>query len=121
MAGAAWNAQGEGQRRTTVDRGIERRDRPVRFGGWHGLGMKITADTNVLVRLVTADDEAQSDIALETMESASLVAISVHSLCELAWVLDRHYAVPRDEIAGAIRGLVEASNVVVNRPAVDAG
>ncbi len=83
--------------------------------------MKITADTNVLVRLVTADDEAQSDIALETMESASLVAISVHSLCELAWVLDRHYAVPRDEIAGAIRGLVEASNVVVNRPAVDAG
>jgi len=83
--------------------------------------MKITADTNVLVRLVMADDEAQSGAAIEMMESASLVAISVHSLCELAWVLNRNYAVPRDDIAGAIRVLVEASNVVVNRPAVEAG
>ncbi|MCC0014471.1 MAG: VapC toxin family PIN domain ribonuclease, partial [Rhodobiaceae bacterium] len=45
--------------------------------------MKITADTNVLLRLVLADDEAQSLAAVEAMESATHVAISVHSLCEL--------------------------------------
>ncbi len=83
--------------------------------------MKSTADTNVLLRLVLADDEAQGLAAVEAMESASLVAISVHSLCELAWVLERLYKKARPEIAAAIRGVIEAENVVVNRPAVDAG
>ena len=83
--------------------------------------MKITADTNVLLLLVLADDEAQGLAAVEAMESASLVAISVHSLCELAWVLERLYKKARPEIAAAIRGVIEAENVVVNRPAVDAG
>ncbi|MDR3428088.1 type II toxin-antitoxin system VapC family toxin [Silvimonas sp.] len=83
--------------------------------------MKITADTNVLVRLVMADDETQNKIAVKAIERASLVAISTHSLCEFAWVLDRRYGVPRADIAGAIRGLIEARNVAVNRPAVEAG
>jgi predicted nucleic-acid-binding protein len=83
--------------------------------------MKITADTNVLLRLVLADDEAQGLAAVEAMEGTSLVAISVHSLCELAWVLERLYKKTRPEIAAAIRGVIEAENVVVNRPAVDAG
>ncbi|MDR0275749.1 MAG: hypothetical protein LBI48_10530 [Burkholderiaceae bacterium] len=46
--------------------------------------MKITADANVLVRLLMADDQAQNRIAIQTVENASLVAISVHALCELA-------------------------------------
>lgn len=83
--------------------------------------MKITADTNVLVRLVMADDETQSSIAIETLESAELVAISTHSLCELVWLLARNYAVPCNEIAGMIRSLIEARNVVVDHPAVEAG
>lgn len=83
--------------------------------------MKITADTNVLLRLVLADDEAQGIAAVEAMEGASLVAISVHSLCELAWVLERLYKKTRPEIAAAIRGVIEAENVVVNRPAIEAG
>jgi predicted nucleic-acid-binding protein len=83
--------------------------------------VKITADTNVLLRLVMGDDEAQSLAALEAMESASLIAISVHSLCELAWVLGASYAMPRHDIAATIRSLVQARHVVVNRPAVEAG
>ena len=83
--------------------------------------MKITADTNVLLRLVLADDEAQSLAAVEAMENASLVAVSVHSLCEFAWVLERLYKKSRPEIAAAIRGMIETRNVVVNRPAVEAG
>lgn len=83
--------------------------------------MKIIADTNVLLRLFVDDDEAQSLLALEAMRDADLVAVSVHSLCELAWVLNRHYGVPRGEIASVIRRLVQTENVVVNRPLVDAG
>lgn len=83
--------------------------------------MKITVDTNVLVRLVMADDEAQNKIAIRTIERASLVAISTHSLCEFAWVLDRRYGVSRADIGSAIRGLIETSNAAVNRPAVEAG
>jgi predicted nucleic-acid-binding protein len=83
--------------------------------------MKITADTNVLLRLVLADDEAQGLAALEAMECASLVAVSVHSLCELAWVLERLYKKTRPEIAAVIGSLIEAENVVINRPMVEAG
>jgi len=73
------------------------------------------------LELESKDDEAQGLAAVEAMEGASLVAISVHSLCELAWVLERLYKKTRPEIAAAIRGVIEAENVVVNRPAVDAG
>ena len=51
--------------------------------------MKITVDTHVLVRLIMADDEAQNSIAVETVEKASLVVISVHSLCELTFRSDK--------------------------------
>lgn len=83
--------------------------------------MRITADTNVLLRLILADDETQSLIAVETMERASLVAVSVHTLCELVWVMERLYKTARPDIAIAIRALIDAENVVINRPMVEAG
>ena len=49
------------------------------------------------------------------------MAISVHSLCELAWVMERSYNAARPDIAAAIRRFMNTRNVVVNRPAVEAG
>ena len=83
--------------------------------------MRITPDTNVLVRLVVDDDAAQGLIAVEMLERASQIAISVHALCEMVWVLRGRYGMARADIAGAIRGLIGAGNVVVNRPAIEAG
>jgi predicted nucleic-acid-binding protein len=83
--------------------------------------MKITADTNVLLRAVVGDDEAQGSLAIEALENAELVAVSLQSLCEFAWVLDRPYGVSRADVGSAIRRLVETRNVVVNRPAAQAG
>jgi predicted nucleic-acid-binding protein len=83
--------------------------------------VKITADTNVLLRAVVGDDEVQQQMAIETLESAELVAISAHSLCEFAWVLDRGYKTARSDIASVISHVLEMHNVVVNRPAVEAG
>jgi predicted nucleic-acid-binding protein len=68
-----------------------------------------------------ADDQAQQQIAIETLSSAELVAISVQSFCEFAWVLDRAYKTARADVADAIRRLLGMGNVVVNRPAVEAG
>ncbi|MFC5582583.1 type II toxin-antitoxin system VapC family toxin [Rhodanobacter terrae] len=83
--------------------------------------MKIVADTNVLLRVIVGDDARQSQAALKAMEHADLVAVSLHSLCELVWVLHRRYDVSREDIAVAIRQLMNTQNIVLNRPAVEAG
>ena len=79
--------------------------------------MKITADTNVLLRAVLDDDLAQQQAAIEALERADLVAVSLQSLCEFAWVLARSYQTARADIASALRAVIAMRNVVVNRPA----
>jgi predicted nucleic-acid-binding protein len=83
--------------------------------------VNLTPDTNVLVRLVVDDDAEQGLMAVEMLERASQIAISVHALCEMVWVLRGRYGMGRAEIAVAIRGLIGAGNVVANRPAIEAG
>ena len=75
----------------------------------------------MLLGAVVADDEAQSSLAIEALESAEMVAVGAQSLCEFARVLDRRYGVSRAEVSQAIRRLMETRNVVVNRPATEAG
>ena len=83
--------------------------------------MKIIADTNVLLRAVVGDDPKQSRVAIRAMEQAETVVVSQHALCELAWVLDHRYGVSRADIAATIRQLRDTKNIVLNRPAVQAG
>jgi predicted nucleic-acid-binding protein len=83
--------------------------------------MKISLDTNVLVRLIVGDDEAQQIKVAEALEAAELVAISVHVLCEFVWVLHRSYKVRGADISAAIRRILDMRNVVANRPAIEAG
>jgi predicted nucleic-acid-binding protein len=100
-----------------VDRGNEP-------GGCRSLGrqaVKITADTNVLVRTVTGDDARQSEIAQTELAHADVSALALPALCELVWVLTGGYKIPSPGIAKAIRRLINSVNVVVNRPAVEAG
>src|SRR5437763_510256 len=83
--------------------------------------MKITADTNVLVRAITGDDERQSRVAQAQLATADMVALVTPVLCELVWVLSQGYKHPPAEIAETIRRLINGTNVVVNRPAAEAG
>jgi predicted nucleic-acid-binding protein len=83
--------------------------------------MKITADTNVLVRAITGDDEQQSKVAQTELANASVVALPLPALCELVWVLSQGYKISAADIAEAVRRLTDGANVVVNRPAVAAG
>jgi predicted nucleic-acid-binding protein len=83
--------------------------------------MKITADTNLLVRAVTGDNVRQSKAAQAALKNADVVALAIPALCELVWVLSQGYRIPPREVAGTIRRLTNGANVVVNRPAAEAG
>jgi predicted nucleic-acid-binding protein len=83
--------------------------------------VKITADTNILVRAAVQDDPAQARMAAKALQRAQLVAIPVPVFCEFVWVLRRGYKKSTHEISDAIRLLMKSANVVVNRPAVEAG
>lgn len=83
--------------------------------------MRITPDTNVLVRALTRDDEQQAGIAEAALLRAETVALSLPTLCELVRVLSRGYRFPPKSIAMAIRILIGGAGVVIDGPAVDAG
>ena len=83
--------------------------------------VKITVDTNVLVRVVVRDDVQQTRIAEKFLREAELMAVTLSSLCELVWVLRQGYKFGHGEIAVVLETLLNAENVAVNRPAVDAG
>jgi predicted nucleic-acid-binding protein len=83
--------------------------------------MKITVDTNVLVRAAVRDDPKQSAAAIKLLRNASIVAVALPSLCEFVWVLESVYKFGRQEIGVAIESLCNSANVALNRPAVDAG
>ncbi len=83
--------------------------------------MKISVDTNVLARAVLNDDPAQSRAARKLLKEASLIAVPLPCLCELVWVLRQGAKLSKDDVATAVRSLMNAGNVVVNRPAAELG
>ena len=83
--------------------------------------MKVTLDTNVLVRLATQDDAAQAAKALQVLQNATLIAVPTPALCELVWVLLRGYRYTPAQVAQAVRTLIQVRHVVCHTPAVLAG
>ena len=50
--------------------------------------MKVTADTNILVRAAVNDDEAQARAAsMDVLRGAELIAVPMAAMCEFVWVL----------------------------------
>ena len=83
--------------------------------------MKITADTNVLVRAAALDDPGQGALAAAALVEAELVALPLPALCEFVWVMMRGYKRSAGEVAAALRKLAASARVVVERPALEAG
>jgi predicted nucleic-acid-binding protein len=70
----------------------------------------VAADTNVLVRFLTRDDEAQAARAA-TLLSSRLVWISKTVLLETAWVLLSLYEFTAMEVNQALKGFAGLRNV----------
>ena len=83
--------------------------------------MKITVDTNALIRSAVRDDDLQARAADRMLTSATLIAIALPTLCEFVWVLRRVYGLTTPDIAAAVRDLLHTANLVCNRPAAEAG
>jgi len=82
--------------------------------------MKLTADTNVLVRAFLEDHPRQSKVAQAALSKAELIGLTTATPCEFVWVL-RDYKIDPSDIATTIRSLINGANVAVNRPAAEAG
>ena len=83
--------------------------------------MRITADTDILVRAMTEDEPVQSRLAQDILARAELVALPLPVLCELVWVLGEGYNIAAADIAATLRRLIDSATVAVNRPAAEAG
>lgn len=83
--------------------------------------MKVTADTNVLIRAAVQDDLHQARRAAKILAEADIVAVPLPVLCEFVWVLRRGYKKNATDVSDAIRRLMKSANVVMNRTAVEAG
>lgn len=83
--------------------------------------MNVTADTNLLVRIYTRDDAAQADAAQDLLDRASKVVLPIAALCELTWVLNAIYRVPRRAVAQGIRKILADPRVEFDRLLVEAG
>lgn len=83
--------------------------------------MKLTVDTNILVRAVVQDDPGQAAAADKVLTEATLIAITLPCLCEFVWVLRKTYGHDNAACAMAIRALLDTDNAVMNRPAVETG
>ena len=69
-------------------------------------------DTNVIVRVLTADDPVQAEAAKQIIQEGD-VFIGVTVLLETEWVLRAAYGFGANDIAAAIRGLAGLSQVTV--------
>ena len=78
----------------------------------------IALDTNVLVRLIVRDDDAQAAAAERLLIAArrqhTPLFVGDVVLCELEWVLRARYKLSRADIADAIDSLVSTESIVVS-------
>jgi predicted nucleic-acid-binding protein len=74
-------------------------------------------DANILVRYFTQDDPVQAALATEVIEQRLSEDepgfISIVSMAETVWVLDRHYRFDRERIAAAIEFALRTDVLVV--------
>ena len=76
----------------------------------------IALDTNVLVRFLVRDDEAQASAANKLLTSLTAEApgfVCREVVVELVWVLERAYGFPRDQIADVLEDLVSTEVLVI--------
>jgi predicted nucleic-acid-binding protein len=71
-------------------------------------------DTNVLARILLADDEEQSPKAVAVLMEGAYVPLTV--LLETAWVLSSVGQFDRRQVSTALREVVSAESVAVDDP-----
>jgi predicted nucleic-acid-binding protein len=83
--------------------------------------MRITPDTNVLLRAILNDDTAQTEKARELLAEAEEVVLTFVALAELDWVLRKQAKWPRETVVEVLQRILSNPNVRYHRWTVDEG
>ena len=83
--------------------------------------MNIVADTNLLVRFFTQDDENQSKKVIDIFTKSRKIIIPTNVICELVWVLSYSYKFKGDFIADRIQKLANNPKIVIQQSEVAFG
>lgn len=79
----------------------------------------IGLDTNVIVRYLTQDDPAQSQIANTVINKAidqgELLWISLLTLAETTWVLERAYKIPKNKMVEVLHTLLQIQELMIEK------
>jgi len=78
----------------------------------------IGIDTNILLRYLTKDDEAQVRRVRELFETGQQFLVSDVVLTEAVWVLKRTYRFSKEEIARALQTVIENETFAFYDPAI---
>jgi len=74
----------------------------------------IGIDTNILVRIITRDDEKQSQIALDYVSNSSTPFVMNHIvICELVWVLESAYKYDKKQIIKALECILKVKQFLI--------
>jgi predicted nucleic-acid-binding protein len=75
-------------------------------------------DTNVLVRLVTKDDESQYKKAQTFVERHQPVLVTQLSVLELVWVLMSRHSLNKERTCKVVQALLETKELNIQAPAI---
>ena len=81
--------------------------------------MRITPDTNVLIRAAINDEQGQT--ARSALAQADVIALPLSALCEFVWVMRSTYKRPAKDVSASLVALIEAGIVETNEAAARAG
>ena len=74
----------------------------------------IGIDTNILVRIITRDDEKQYKIALDYVSNSSTPFVINHIvICELVWVLESAYKYDKKQIIKALECILKVKQFFI--------
>lgn len=83
--------------------------------------MKITADTNLLVRMAINDDKVQARRAFRILTSSERIYLPLPAIVEFVWVLESVYDFTRQRVLDAVRMLIDSDSVATDITAVEVG
>lgn len=83
--------------------------------------MRITPDTNVLLRAILGDDAAQAKRARALLAESEEVVLTFVALAELDWVLRKQAKWPRETVVEVLQGVLSKPNVRYHRWTVEEG
>lgn len=83
--------------------------------------MKITVDTNLLIRFLIKDDKFQNQKVWDIFFEAEEIFIPITVLCEVVWVLSFSYKLSNSFIAAKLQNLIEIPIFIVDKPVVNFG